>query len=353
MLDDKSRVTLFWFTIGMIVVVIIVALITLLRARGGPLQDESPMTIIPAEVSLCLGEQRQFTVEGVDEEDVEISWRTNGGTISESGPFTANFTDDDEPGDYVITAIRSRPRQVADAIVYVSACTPTPTPSPTPIPTHTPTPSPAPSPTSEPTPSFDDPRGDVGAYDSGASVEGVPIGVDVRIASVGTDLRINLQPAAGVPAELAGWTAEGEILLWIVLYDPIPNPPAYTDWLFALDVDGNIATGRPVGSARINYELGDEAVVGVLYDPASGEYVPYFLVWDPAQGGWTDGPEGIRFTLSESRTVVGLALPLETLTDAVAQTTGVTLVPGAVKGRAAVLSVAGEQTVVDFYPDRP
>ena len=193
----------------------------------------------------------------------------------------------------------------------------------------------------------------MGAYDSGAWVEGVPAGVDVRIASVGTDLRVNLQSAAEAPAELAGWAAEGEVLLWITLYEPIPSPPAYADWLFALDLDGNIATGRPAGSARINPDLGDEAVVGVLYDPASGEYVPYFLVWDPAQGGWADGPEGIRFTLGASRTVIGLALPLETLTQAVAQTTGVTLVPGAVKGRVAALSIAGEQMVVDFYPDRP
>jgi hypothetical protein len=37
----------------------------------------------------------------------------------------------------------------------------------------------------------------------------------------------------------------------------------------------------------------------------------------------------------------------------VAQITDVTLVPEAVKGRAAVLSYAGEQAVIDFYPDRP
>ncbi len=353
MLDDKSRVILFWFTIGMIVLVVIVALTTLLRACGGPLQGESPLAINPVEISLCLGEQRQFTVEGIEEEDAELSWRTNGGTISESGPFSAIFVADGEPGDYIITVIRRSPRQVTDATVHVTACTPTPTSTPTPIPTPTPLPSPTPTSTPVPTPSFDDPRGDVGTYDAGLPVDGVPIGADIRIASVGTDLRLDLQPAAGVPTDLAGWAAEGDALLWITLYDPIPNPPAYTDWLFALDLDGNVSTGRPVGSARINPDLGDEAVVGVLYDPASGEYAPYFLVWDPAQGGWTDGPEGIRFTLGQSRTVIGLALPMETITNTVAQTTDVTFVPGAVKGRAAVLSVAGEQTVVDFYPDRP
>lgn len=353
MLDDKSRVTLFWFTIGMIVVVVIVALTTLLRACGGPLQGESPLTVNPAEVSLCQGEEHRFTVEGIDEDDVEVSWKANGGTIAESGPFAANFVADGEPGDYVVTVIRRGPRQVADATVHVRACTPTPTPSPTPIPTPTPLPSPTPLPTPVPTPSSDDPRGDVGAYDSGVPVDGVPASADIRIASVGTDLQVSLQPAANVPAELTGWAVEGEVLLWITLYEPVPDPPVYTDWLFALDLDGDVVTGRPAGSARINPDLGDEAVVGVLYDPAVGEYAPYFLVWDPAQGGWVDGPEGIRFTLGQSRTVIGLALPLETLTNSVAQITSVTLVTEAVNGRAAVLSVVGEQTVVDFYPDRP
>jgi hypothetical protein len=125
------------------------------------------------------------------------------------------------------------------------------------------------------------------------------------------------------------------------------------DWLFALDLDGNSATGRPVGAARINPDFGDEAVIGVLYDPATATYAPYFLVWNPAQGAWTDGPDVPRFTLGESRTLIGLALPLETLTQAVAQTSGVTVAPDAVRGRAAVLSFVGGQAVIDFYPDRP
>jgi len=57
--------------------------------------------------------------------------------------------------------------------------------------------------------------------------------------------------------------------------------------------------------------------------------------------------------VDESRTLIGLALPLETLAQTVAQITDVTLVPEAVKGRAAVLSYAGEQAVIDFYPDLP
>ena len=353
MLDDKSRVILFWFSVGMIVVVVIVALISLLQAWGRGAAEESPLTISPDEIRLCLGESHQFTVEGIVEDDAEVDWRATGGTISASGRFTADFTASDGPDDYVITVIRSNPRQIADAVVHVAACTPTPVASPTPIPTLTPIPSPSPTPTPEPTPSPTDSRGDVGAYENGVPVEGVPPGVDIRSASVGTDLRVDLGSTAGVPEELIGWLAEGEVLLWIVLYEPVPDPPVYTDWLFALDMDGDIATGRPVGAARVNPDLGDEAVIGALYDPTIAEYSPYFLVWDPAQGSWVDGPEGMRFYIGESRTVVGFALPLGTLTQAVAETTGVTFVPEAAKGRAAVLSFAGEQTVVDFYPDRP
>ena len=166
-------------------------------------------------------------------------------------------------------------------------------------------------------------------------------------------MRVNLRPVVGIPAELVDWVADGEVLLWFTFYEPVLNPPAYSDWLFVLDLDGDAATGRSAGSARINPDLGDEAVLGVLYDPALDEYQSYFLVWDPAQGAWADGPEGIRFYLGESRTVIGLALPSETLAQAAVETSGVTLAPGAVKGRAAALSIVGGEMVVDFYPDRP
>jgi len=344
MSDDRARMILFWFTIGMILIVAAVAVITILRACGrvvAPAPEETPLAIVPVEVTMCTGEQQQFTVEG----GVEITWEATGGTIGAGGLFTAG----DAPGDYTITAARSDPRQTAEAIVHIVACTPTPRPVSSPTPTSTPTATP------EPTllpPA--DPQGDVGTYESGTPVEAVPAGVDIRAASVEPNLQVVLQPTEGVPAELTGWATEDEVLLWIALYEPIPDPPpARTDWLFALDLDGDIESGRPVGSARINPDLGMEVAVGAYYDPSSGEYVSFFLVWDPTRGDWAAGPDVVRFYLGESRTLVGLALPLDTLTQTVAQTTGVTVVPEAVKGRAAALSYAGEQAVIDFYPDRP
>jgi len=347
MLSDKARMTLFWFTICMLILVAVVAVITILRSCGGtatPAVEKVPFEVTPAEVTVCIGEQHQFTTEG----DVEVTWEVTGGTISASGLFTAG----DTPGDYTITATRSDSRQAAEAIVHAVACTPRPTPVPSPTIAPPPTATPTPEAATAPPPA--DAQGDVGIYESGAPVEAAPTGVDIRVASVGPDLRVVLQPTAGVPTELADWSTEEEVLLWIVLHDPVLDPPeVYTEWLFALDLDGDTATGRPVGSARINPDLGTETAIGVYYDPASGEYVPYFLVWDPAQEDLVPKPDVPRFTLDESRTLVGLAMPLEILTQTVAQTTGVTVVPEAVKGRAAVLSYVGEQGVVDFYPDRP
>jgi len=343
MLNDRARETLFWFTIGMIILVALVAVITILRTCGGPIAVEPLPAISPGEVSLCPGERRQFTVEG----DAEITWEASGGTISQSGLFTAG----DAPGDYAITATRSGSRQMAEAVVHVVACTPVPTP----VPTLTPTPIPTPTPTTEPTPTPPaDLQGDVGTFESGAPVEGVPAGVDIHTASVTPDLRVDLQPTADVPAQLTGWASGDEVLLWISLHEPIPAPPAvFTDWLFALDLDGDVTTGRPAGAGRINPDLGTEAAIGVSYNPANGKYEPYFWIWDPAQEDWTEEPDVVRFYLDESRTLIGLALPLETLTQNVAQTAGVTIVAEAVKGRAAALSFAGEQAVIDFYPDRP
>ncbi len=228
--------------------------------------------------------------------------------------------------------------------------TPTPTEPPSPTPADTATPTITPSPTPIP-PS--DPQGDVVSYASLALVDGFPAGVDIRAASVDADLGVVLQPTEGVPEELPVQAA-GEVLLWIALYDPIPDPPtAYTEWLFVLDLDGDIETGRPAGSLRTNPDLGVEVAIGAYYNPAIGEYDVYSLVWDPERHVWVNGSVGLHFVLSESRMLVGLALPLETLTQSAAQITGVTVVPEAVRGRSAALADVAGQRIIDFYPERP
>jgi hypothetical protein len=178
--------------------------------------------------------------------------------------------------------------------------------------------------------------------------------VDIRTGSIGADLRVVLQPDDAVPDELAGWAGAGDVLLWISLYEPIPDEPvAYTEWLVALDLDGSSETGRSPGQARINPDLGDEAAIGLSYDAASATFSTYFLAWNSQTGEWASGPEQVRYLISDDRKLIALALPLQTLTDVVAQTSGVTVLPAAVRGRSAVLSYVGDQAVIDLYPDRP
>jgi hypothetical protein len=341
MLSDRARGILFWFTITMIIVVAVIAVITILRAcRSLVTQVAPPITISPSVIDLCAGEQHQFTVEDGD----GVTWEATGGAITQSGLFTAG----DVAGDYTVTVTGRDSGESAEATVRVIICEPTatPVPPPTPVPTDTPTPEAIASPSA-------DPQGDVGTYEDGTPVEGAPSGMDIKDASVGADLRVVLQPTENVPAELAGWAGEGDVLLWFVLHNPVGDPPGvYINWLFALDIDGNTATGRPVGSRRINPDLGDEVVVGVTYNPTAGAYEPYALIWDTAQGNWAEGPD-VRYTFDESRTLLAFALPLDGLTGALSQVGDVTIVPDAAKGRAAVDSYVGEQRVIDFYPDLP
>lgn len=343
LLNDRARIILFWFTIGLMLVVAILAATTILRACGGlPTQREPAPTITPPEVSLCPGEEQQFAVD----EGVTVTWQATGGTITEEGVFTAG----DAPGDYTVTATREGSEQAAGAIVHVIACTPTPTstPMPTTAPTTAPTGTPAPSATPSTNP---DAQGDVGTYETGEAIETIPAGIDIRAASIDPDLGISLQPTENVPAELADWRAEGEAFFWLSLYDAVPDPPAgYMNWLFVLDIDGNSETGRPVGSRRINPDFGDEVAVGVSYNTNTGAYEPYSLVWN--DGGWATGPE-VRYTFGESRTVVGLALSLEDLEGALAQTSGVTPSPEAMKARAGAETYVNDQRVIDFYPNLP
>lgn len=267
----------------------------------------------------------------------------------------ALFPSESEPTPTATLPVTAAPVTLTAVLAPLPTNTPTPIPTNTPVPTQTPLSPFTPSPVSEASPTPippSDSQADVVSYVSLVPVQDVPAGVDIRAASVAPDLRVALQTTEGVPTELSGWS-EDQVRLWISLYDPVPDPPTiYTEWLFALDLDGDVGTGRPVGSLRINPDLGIEVAVGAYYDPDSGGYETYFLIWDPAQGSWADGPANTHFIISESRTLVGLALPLDTLAQSAAQITGVTIIPEAAKGRAAALA-AVEERIVDFYPDRP
>ena len=344
LVNDRTRIVLFWFTIGLMLVVAVLAGLAILRACGGlPVQREPSPSIVPSQASLCPGQQQQFSVQ----EDLSVRWQATGGSIDADGLFTAG----ENPGAYSVTAEVEGSHRAAAAVVNVVACTPPPTA--TPAPTSTPTPPPTPTATPSITPSLDlDPQGDVVTYADGEPVESPPPGVDLRGASIDPDLSVALQPTDGVPEELVDWWEEDEALLWVSLYEPVPDPPARTmNWLVVIDVDGSAETGRPTGSRLINPDIGDEVALGVTYNNTTETYEPYSMVWDGSQ--WATGPQ-IRYTFAEDRTVIGMAVSLEALEQALARVDAAALVPGEARARAAAETYLGDGTrVIDFYPDLP
>jgi hypothetical protein len=347
MLSDRARIILFWVTIGLMVVIAIGAATTILRACGVLGAKEPPPEITPTEINLCPGEQRQFSLES----DIDVTWEAGGGTITENGLFTAG----DTPGEYTVIAVPEGRQEEAEAIVHIVDCTPTPEPTPTP------TAEPTVAATATPTPEADEPvegtdaQDDIVYYDNGEPAS-APAGIDIQAANINMEREVTLQPTENMPEALSDFAGEGDILLWLSLYEPIPDqPPAYTNWLFALDVDGNPETGRQPGQAQINPDLGDEVAVGISYNPETGAFEPYTLVWNEAQGDWVAGPEA-RYQIDETRTVMGLALSLEDLRGALTEAEAATSLEG-VKGRAAAETyvVVDEEVrrVIDFYPDRP
>lgn len=340
MLTRQGRAVLSWMTVAVVAVVIVSALISALRFAVAPGPAAPSANVVPPEVTLCQGGRLTFQV---DPPQAVAQWAATGGTIGSDGGYQAGQI----PGDYEVQVIGPDGER-GRAFVHVVVCSPTPIP----FPTATPTAMPTPTPTATALPAAD-PQGDVGGYATGAPVPESPAWSDIQSASVGANRQVVLG-GQSLPAQLESWAEEGEAVLWISLYGPVPDPPPVrSDWLFALDVDGNTATGRPVGSARINPDLGMEAAVGVYYDPSSGTYVPYLLVWDSGQGEFVAGPGVVRYWMEGDRTLVAISVPLNVLQEEVVRITGTTLISGAVLGRAGVVTYLTPEPVADFYPDRP
>ena len=340
MLKGPVRRILAWITVAVAAVVVIGAVASVVQLLSRPRAVARALQIVPPEANLCPGQTVDFET---DPPLSDVEWAaTGGGEISPEGHYVAG----DVPGDYEVQAAGPGGER-GRALVHVIPCTPTPTPTLPP----TPTPSPTPAPTPTPLPPAD-PQGDVAYYTSGEPVEPPIAGLDIQNASVAPDLRIALTAREGLPAGLAEWAQEGEAVLWISLYEPLPETPLVNaDWLFVLDVDGDPTTGRPPGTRPINTDLGDEAAVGLYYTLETGAYAPFLSVWDPTQEAFVSIPAEVRFFLSEDRRLIGLAVPLATLRDEVARMAGATLVPDAVRGRAAAIAFVVPEPIADLYPD--
>jgi serine/threonine-protein kinase len=195
-----------------------------------------------------------------------------------------------------------------------------------------------------------DPRDDLTLYSSITPVGSPTTGLDILAASVAPDRRITLQPTESVPQELADWVEDGEALLWIELYDPIPENIPLTRWLLALDLDGDSNTGRPAGDHRISSDLGIEVVIGVGCNRDEPDFEPYFGIWDLNLGDFVYQSGVARYALNEGRTLVGLAVPLDALRQA-AQTAGAAWNPEATSGRAAAVFYDEPENIIDLHPN--
>jgi len=339
MLTDRARGILFWISMALIAIVAISAVLFIFRSCSQTLSPsrDAVLIISPSDTFMCTGDQRQFTVEGAEG---TVAWEASEGcSINQSGFFVASSA----PGRCTVTASVRDARQEESVEVEVIACTPTTTPLP-----------PTPAPTATPTPGGvvlapDDPQGDVRTAAGGVPAA-VPVGVDIRSASVASDLSVVLQPsAADVPEGLAGFAGEGDVLVWIQLYEALPAvSTADIDWIFALDLDGSATSGRPAGSSQTGIDAGlwDDAVLALDGD-ASG-YSTYFLYWDAGSNVYQVGANEVRYRIDDSRTLIGLAIPYDTLARSVA----LTIVPGAAKGRAgAVVYSQGVVDMVDLHPE--
>lgn len=326
MLTPTMRAILTWLTILVVGVMLVSGLAGALEALARPAPSPSALAISPPEVTLCTGETVAFAAAPLP----AARWAATGGTIRTDGLYTAG----DLPGNYEAQAVGPEGER-GRAYIHIIACTPTPLPTPTPIPTPVPTPTPPPTPIPEA-----DPAGDLFVYETGAAAPAPFNGTDIRNASLAADGHLR---TGEMPAELAGWVQEGETVLWMALYTPIPESmPVRTDWLFVLDLDGNPATGRPPGLRPVNQGLGDDGAVGLYYDPTDGALHSYLLFWNAARGDFDDGGEP-RYWLSPDRTVVALAVPGEVLTSR-------GWAPEAARGRAAIIAYTTPQPIADFYP---
>jgi hypothetical protein len=217
------------------------------------------------------------------------------------------------------------------------------------MPTETPEPTEVPTP--EPTaPAFlPDDKGDAVVYETGDPVDETPAGADIRIASIGDDLEVALGFPEEVPEGLADLATEDDVLLWLELYEPIPeSPEEKLEWIFVLDMDDDTETGRPAGQRPINPDLGDEVAIGLAYE--NGTYSAYVYIWQA--GSWVPGPQA-TYLVDESGTLIGLAVPREELVTKVSELSGVETVPDDVKGRVAALVGKGAGRIADFYPELP
>ncbi|MGC9356808.1 MAG: hypothetical protein ACP5GX_03030 [Anaerolineae bacterium] len=161
-----------------------------------------------------------------------------------------------------------------------------------------------------------------------------------------------------LPPEIAEQIAGGRedsLVLWTTLHAPVPiTPTRLSYWLFALDTDADLDTGRPVGDGAINPDLGAELTAGIYSDPGSGiQFQPYLLVWDAAEGDMVRHAFAAELAFTPDRRTIILALPREPLNEVLVEVAQVVPRWEGIVGRAATLASSELGLVVDFCPNLP
>jgi hypothetical protein len=346
----------------------------------------APIEISPLELTLCPEQGYQFYVTQGGEDARRIEWELVGGEISPGGFYLAPG----EIGLYSVTAVQQGSGQRVVAMVEVVECVngkpalplppteiPPPTREPTgvPVPTETsaavsasdqpaatttarPRPTAMLAPTKTPVPpganeGVRDPVGDLAWLDTLAPADTNLPGADIVLASLDEAGR-PLPAPAGWP-EIEGPGMAYDLALGMRLEPPIPEDPASDRyWLFALDVDGDRATGRPLGDGAINPDLGVEVTIGVKWSPALGpQPTAYVYVWNAETFTSDRLTDGVDAIFSDDRNRVYVRIRRERLEQLVSGRSGTEVDWDRMVGRAGTLALTESGMVADFCPDLP
>ncbi len=326
--------------------------------------------ILPGEVTLHPGQGWQFRAVADNRLMPGVKWTAAGGIIGAKGFYTAP----DTPGDYQVIAQHPNSDYRTAATVHVvtgeNATTEPnlvepaepaqPTMAPTALsPSLTPMPtSPMPVPTQLSTfapPAYIDDSGDMVDFDTLAPIEFVPPGSDIRLACFDEARQLVRTIPAGLAAEVGDWDTEESLILWIAFYEPVPTVPDMERyWLFALDTDRNIATGRPMDDGKVNPDIGVEVTIGVHSNPAAGiELAPYMFVWNAGLKNSEPRTMDIEVRLSTTRDALFIRVPTEQLADTIRTLSEVEPNWDQTVGRALAMATTSEGTIADFAPERP
>ncbi|MFN2269686.1 MAG: hypothetical protein ACK2US_02535 [Anaerolineae bacterium] len=362
-----------WVIGGFILLAILViafVLVNLLLSQGIGLP--ATFLIMPGEVTLHPGEGWQFRAVAGDRLMPGVKWTASGGDIGPEGFYVAP----DIPGDYQIIAQHPNSEYRTAVTVHVVAAdgvvTEQPSNPETAIPIQTTTisttastvtpaspthpPSPVPTQTSAPASTvFFDAAGDLVSFDTLAPIAFAPPGTDIRSACFNSERRLMRTVPEELAGEISDWNAEENLVLWLTFHEPVPTVPDMERyWIFALDTDGNTATGRPVDEGKINPDIGVEVTIGVHSNPAAGiELAPYIMVWNTRLATSESLTLEMEARLSAARDALFVRVPADLLTEIIRSFSEVEPNWDQATGRALATATTSEGAVADFAPERP